>query len=181
MICERVIQSIARRSKQLSSHSAKEHNVRSHLSSGNSNHPDNSGNTQDTIQSPRQPAAVTPGSLAPILHENAEQQINDATPSEIPRHNSLPTELSGLPDTRRLPVGGESASQILSPNSAMQIPNILLNNTNFDTPGGNLNQVVDMNTPPFEGYNFEDLWNWMLLMGSGDPGGSITRGWADAG
>jgi hypothetical protein len=68
---------------------------------------------------------------------------------------------------------------------SMQISNIL-----HDIPGGNggRNDTVDndmdgnlgLSALPFEGYNVEELWNWMLLTDSGgDLAGPDVLDWAD--
>jgi len=50
----------------------------------------------------------------------------------------------------------------------MQIANILLDNASHTTAMGSIDDIVpDISILPFEGYNLEELWDWM------DSGGDI--------
>lgn len=63
----------------------------------------------------------------------------------------------------------------------MQIANVLLEGTVHNSTLNNLNNNSDLSTLPFEGYNLENLWDWMLLMDSGaEMGGSDVIGWVNS-
>ncbi|KAG9606176.1 hypothetical protein KCU77_g348, partial [Aureobasidium melanogenum] len=60
------------------------------------------------------------------------------------------------------------ASNIINrEHSTMQIANILLDNASHATALGSIEDIPDMNNLPFEGYNLEELWDWM------DSGGDM--------
>lgn len=61
--------------------------------------------------------------------------------------------------------------------STMQISNILLHNASHTAATGSMNDGSDLSTMPFEGYNLEELWNWM---DSGSAVGSLEgMDWAN--
>ncbi|KAI5239349.1 hypothetical protein E4T42_08711 [Aureobasidium subglaciale] len=61
--------------------------------------------------------------------------------------------------------------------STMQIANILLDNASHTTALGSIDDNLDLDIMPFEGYNLEELWNWMDS--GGDIGGLEGIDWAD--
>jgi len=59
----------------------------------------------------------------------------------------------------------------------MQIANILVHNASHTTVTGSMNDDSDLSIMPFEGYDLEELWNWM---DSGAAIGSFEdTNWAD--
>lgn len=61
--------------------------------------------------------------------------------------------------------------------STMQIANILLDNASNTTALGSIDDLPDMNNLPFEGYNLEELWDWMDS--GGDIGGFENIDWTN--
>lgn len=96
-------------------------------------------------------------------------------------NNHLTSSSSGQSQQANLPGGSNSspASNIMGrEHSTMQIANILLDNASHTTAMGSLNDGSDLSTLPFEGYNLEELWNWMDS--GGDVGGFESIDWANS-
>ncbi|OBW66625.1 MAG: DUF500-domain-containing protein [Aureobasidium pullulans] len=96
-------------------------------------------------------------------------------------NNHLTSSSSGQSQQANVLGGSNSspASNIMGrEHSTMQIANILLDNASHTTAMGSLNDGSDLSTLPFEGYNLEELWNWMDS--GGDVGGFEGIDWANS-
>ncbi|KEQ78726.1 hypothetical protein M438DRAFT_369991 [Aureobasidium pullulans EXF-150] len=107
---------------------------------------------------------------------NNGSNIFQASPND-----HLTSSSSGQSQQANLRGGSNSspASNIMGrEHSTMQIANILLDNASHTTAMGSLNDGSDLSTLPFEGYNLEELWNWMDS--GGDVGGFEGIDWANS-
>jgi hypothetical protein len=98
-----------------------------------------------------------------------------AKPSSI---NHLTSSSSGQSHQAALSGGSNSSPASNTMNrehSTMQIANILLDNASHTTAMGSIDDIPDVNVLPFEGYNLEELWDWMDS--GGDIGGFEKLDW----
>ncbi|KAI4738636.1 hypothetical protein E4T50_10902 [Aureobasidium sp. EXF-12298] len=109
---------------------------------------------------------------------NSQTMIdNNSLPKPSPI-NHLTSSSSG--QSQQAGFSGASNSSPASNNlnrehSTMQIANILLDNASHTTALGSIDDLPDVNVLPFEGYNLEELWDWMDS--GGDVGGFEKIDW----
>ncbi|KAK6001638.1 hypothetical protein QM012_002128 [Aureobasidium pullulans] len=155
-ICRRVAECLSRRNAaqnnksilSLSSNGSQIYPTNSSSTTSVSNHANNIGNNNNNTN-----------------HNSINN--NMLQPSPINHHTS---SSSGQSNQAGLSGGSNSspASNILNrEHSTMQIANILLDSASHTTALGSIDEMPDVNNLPFEGYNLEELWDWM------DSGGDI--------
>jgi hypothetical protein len=109
---------------------------------------------------------------------NSQTMIdNNSLPKPSPI-NHLTSSSSGQSQQAGFSGGSNSspASNTLNrEHSTMQIANILLDNASHTTALGSIDDIPDVNVLPFEGYNLEELWDWMDS--GGDVGGFEKIDW----
>ncbi|KAI4724518.1 hypothetical protein E4T49_07749 [Aureobasidium sp. EXF-10728] len=109
-------------------------------------------------------------------HTN-DNNHNMMQPSPMNHHTS-----SSSGQSHQAGISGASnsspASNILNrEQSTMQIANILLDNASHTTAMGSIEDIPDISAMPFEGYNLEELWDWMDS--GGDIGGFENIDWTN--
>jgi hypothetical protein len=119
-----------------------------------------------------------PGASSSTTSLNSQTMVDNNSLSKPSPINHLTSSSSGQSHQAALSGGSNSspASNTLNrEHSTMQIANILLDNASNTTAMGSIEDIPDINVMPFEGYNLEELWDWMDS--GGDIGGFEKLDW----
>ncbi|KAG9532305.1 hypothetical protein KCU93_g1119, partial [Aureobasidium melanogenum] len=112
-----------------------------------------------------------------VNHNNVHNNNGNLQPSPINHHTSSSSGQSNQAGSSGV-LNSSPASNIMNrEHSTMQIANILLDNASHTTALGSIDDMPDMNNLPFEGYNLEELWDWMDS--GGDIGGFENIDWTN--
>ena len=123
-----------------------------------------------TIQRLRPNDPRIPRNSSSTTSLNSQNMIDNnslAKPSPINHLTSSSSGQSQQAGPSGLTSSSPASNNLNREHSTMQIANILLDNASHTTAMGSIDDIPDVSILPFEGYNLEELWDWM------DSGGDI--------